>query len=61
MIAVAVVLGVASCAGFGKHTALDLVLPFVFDYGEAGEVDFRRLGYGGRVESGAGRRVPPYS
>lgn len=57
----AVVLGVASCAGFGKNTALDLVLPFVFAYGEAGEVDFRRLGYGGLVESGAGRRFPPYS
>jgi hypothetical protein len=57
----AVLLGVASCAGFGKNTALDLVLPFVFAYGEAGELDFRRLGYGGLVESGAGRRFPPYS
>jgi hypothetical protein len=56
-----VVLGVASCAGFGRYTALDLVLPFVFAYGEAGEVDFRRLGYGGLVEAGAGRRFPPYS
>ena len=56
----AVVLGVASCAGFGRATALDLVLPFVFAYGEAGEVDFRRLGYGGLVEAGAGRRFPPY-
>ena len=56
----AVVLGVASCAGFGKNTALDLVLPFVFAYGEVGELDFRRLGYGGLVESGAGRRFPPY-
>ena len=56
----AVVLGVASCAGFGRDTALDLVLPFVFAYGEAGEVDFRRLGYGGLVEAGAGRRFPPY-
>ncbi|MDQ6742381.1 MAG: hypothetical protein M3Z97_05660 [Candidatus Dormibacteraeota bacterium] len=54
------VLGVASCAGFGRNTALDLVLPFVFAYGEAGELDFRRLGYGGLVESGAGRRFPPY-
>jgi hypothetical protein len=57
----AAVLGVASCAGFGRNTALDLVLPFVFAYGEAGELDFRRLGYGGLVESGAGRRFPPYS
>jgi molybdopterin biosynthesis enzyme len=54
------VLGVASCAGFGRNTALDLVLPFVFAYGEAGELDFRRLGYGGLVEAGAGRRFPPY-
>ena len=57
----AVVLGVASCAGFGKSTALDLVLPFVFAYGQAAELDFRRLGYGGLVESGAGRRFPPYA
>lgn len=56
----AVVLGVASCAGFGKNTSLDLVLPFVFAYGEAGELDFARLGYGGLVEAGAGRRFPPY-
>jgi hypothetical protein len=56
-----VVLGVASCAGFGRYTALDLVLPFVFAYGEASEVDFRRLGYGGLVEAGAGRRFPPYT
>jgi hypothetical protein len=56
----AVVLGVASCAGFGRDTALDLVLPFVFAYGRARELDFRRLGYGGLVESGAGRRFPPY-
>jgi molybdenum cofactor cytidylyltransferase len=55
-----VVMGVASCAGFGKNTALDLVLPFVFAYGEARELDFRRLGYGGLVESSAGRRFPPY-
>ncbi|MDP9247254.1 MAG: hypothetical protein M3O95_04075 [Candidatus Dormibacteraeota bacterium] len=57
----AVVLGVASCAGFGRSTALDLVLPFVFAYGQAAELDFRRLGYGGLVESGAGRRFPPYA
>jgi molybdenum cofactor cytidylyltransferase len=56
-----VVLGVASCAGFGKNTALDLVLPFVFAYGEADELDFARLGYGGLIEQGAGRRFPPYN
>jgi hypothetical protein len=56
----AVVLGVASCAGFGRETSLDLVLPFVFAYGEADELDFARLGYGGLIEHGAGRRFPPY-
>ncbi len=55
-----VVLGVASCAGFGRNTSLDLVLPFVFGYGEADELDFARLGYGGLIEEGAGRRFPPY-
>lgn len=55
-----VVLGVASCAGFGKNTSLDLVLPYVFAYGEADELDFARLGYGGLIEAGAGRRFPPY-
>src|SRR5207253_721098 len=30
-----VVLGVASCAGFGKNTSLDLLLPFIFAYGRA--------------------------
>jgi hypothetical protein len=54
------VLGVASCAGFGRNTALDLLLPFVFAYGEAREEDFQRLGYGGLIEKGAGRRFPPY-
>jgi len=56
----AVVLGVASCAGFGRNTSLDLVLPFVFAYGEADAIDFNRLGYGGLIEAGAGRRFPPY-
>jgi hypothetical protein len=56
----AVVLGVASCAGFGRDTSLDLVLPFVYAYGEADELDFARLGYGGLIERGAGRRFPPY-
>lgn len=57
----AVVLGVASCAGFGRNTSLDLVLPFVYAYGEADELDFARLGYGGLIEAGAGRRFPPYA
>ena len=55
-----VVFGVASCAGFGKNTSLDLVLPFVFAYGRADAADFVRLGYGGLIEAGAGRRFPPY-
>jgi len=56
-----VVLGVASCAGFGQNTSLDLVLPFVFAYGRADELDFAQMGYGGLIEAGAGRRFPPYS
>jgi molybdenum cofactor cytidylyltransferase len=57
----AAVVGVASCAGFGRNTSLDLLLPFVFAYGRAGAVDLLRLGHGGLIESGAGRRFPPYS
>lgn len=55
------VLGVASCAGFGRDTVLDLLLPFIFAYGEARDDDFQRLGYGGLIEEGAGRRFPPYT
>jgi hypothetical protein len=54
------VLGVASCAGFGRSTSLDLVLPFVFAYGTADPRHVRRLGHGGLIESAAGRRFPPY-
>lgn len=54
------VLGVASCAGFGRSTSLDLVLPFVFAYGSADPAHVRRLGHGGLIESAAGRRFPPY-
>lgn len=54
------VLGVASCAGFGRSTSLDLVLPFVFADGSADPRHLRRLGHGGLIESGAGRRFPPY-
>ena len=56
----ATVLGVASCAGFGKNTALDLILPFVFAYGRVEAADFARMGYGGLIETSAGRRFPPY-
>jgi molybdopterin biosynthesis enzyme len=56
----ATVLGVASCAGFGRSTALDLVLPVVFAQGRADAEDFASLGYGGLVEEGAGRRFPAY-
>ena len=54
------VVGVASCAGFGRSSSLDLLLPFVFAYGRADAADLRRLGHGGLIESGAGRRFPPY-
>ena len=54
------VLGVASCAGFGRNTSLDLVLPFVFAYGGADPSHVRRLGHGGLIETAAGRRFPPY-
>ena len=57
----AAVVGVASCAGFGRSSSLDLLLPFVFAYGRADAGDLRRLGHGGLIESGAGRRFPPYS
>jgi hypothetical protein len=57
----AAVVGVASCAGFGRNSSLDLLLPFVFAYGRADAGDLLRLGHGGLIESGAGRRFPPYS
>ncbi len=57
----AAVVGVASCAGFGRNTSLDLLLPFVFAYGRADAHDLLRLGHGGLIEAGAGRRFPPYS
>jgi molybdenum cofactor cytidylyltransferase len=56
----AAVVGVASCAGFGRSSSLDLLLPFVFAYGRADANDLLRLGHGGLIESGAGRRFPPY-
>ncbi len=55
------VVGVASCAGFGRSSSLDLLLPFVFAYGRADAGDLLRLGHGGLIESAAGRRFPPYS
>ena len=57
----AAVVGVASCAGFGRNSSLDLLLPFVFAYGRADSGDLLRLGHGGLIEAGAGRRFPPYS
>jgi hypothetical protein len=51
------VLGIASCAGFGKNTSLDLVLPFVFS---GSPIDLAGLGHGGLVEKSAGRRFPAY-
>jgi hypothetical protein len=57
----AAVVGVASCAGFGRSSSLDLLLPFVFAYGRAESGDLLRLGHGGLIESAAGRRFPPYS
>ena len=57
----AAVVGVASCAGFGRNSSLDLLLPFVFAYGRADANDLLRLGHGGLIEAGAGRRFPPYS
>jgi len=51
------VLGIASCAGFGKSTSLDLVLPYVFS---GSPIDLASLGHGGLVEKSAGRRFPPY-
>ncbi len=57
----AAVVGVASCAGFGRNSSLDLLLPFVFAYGRADAGDLLRLGHGGLIESAAGRRFPPYS
>ena len=57
----AAIVGVASCAGFGRSSSLDLLLPFVFAYGRADAKDLLRLGHGGLIESAAGRRFPPYS
>jgi molybdenum cofactor cytidylyltransferase len=57
----AAVVGVASCAGFGRNSSLDLLLPFVFAYGRADAGDLWRLGHGGLIEAGAGRRFPPYA
>lgn len=54
------VVGIASCAGFGKQTSLDLVLPVVFAYGDIDSRGLARLGYGGLIEVSAGRRFPPY-
>src|SRR5438132_882593 len=57
----AAVVGVASRAGFGRNSLLALLPPFVFAYGRADAGDLLRLGHGGLIEAGAGRRFPPYS
>src|SRR5579864_1806518 len=57
----AAVVGVASCAGFGRSSSLDFLLPFVFAYGRADAKDLLRLEHGGLIEAAAGRRFPPYS
>jgi hypothetical protein len=51
------VIGIASCAGFGKNTSLDLVLPFLFS---GSPIDLAGLGHGGLIEKSAGRRFPAY-
>src|SRR5262249_62297827 len=56
----AVVLGVASCAGFGRNTSLDLVLPFVFASGEAETIAFNRLATAGLVKARRGAPFPPF-
>ncbi len=54
------ILGVASCAGFGRDTAMDLLLPLVFSGRTLTAADVKRLGYGGLIEQGAGRTFPAY-
>jgi hypothetical protein len=56
----ATVLGIASCAGFGRNTSLDLLLPVIFADGGVDASDLDRLGHGGLIEQGAGRHFPPY-
>lgn len=56
----ATVLGIASCAGFGRNTSLDLLLPEIFAEGGVDASALDQLGYGGLIEQGAGRRFPPY-
>src|SRR5260221_3117008 len=51
------VLGIASCAGFGKNTSLDLVLPFVFS---GSPIDLAGLGHGGFFVKGARPPFPPF-
>jgi len=54
------VLGVATCAGFGKNTALDLLLPRVLA-GEDPAAAAAEIGHGGLAEgSAAAGRFPPY-
>src|SRR2546430_1893 len=57
----AAVVRVASRARVRRARSLDPLLPLVFAYGRADAKDLLRLGHGGLIESGAGRRFPPYS
>src|SRR2546428_8127436 len=54
----AAVVGVASCAGFGRSSSLYLFLPFVFAYGPADAQDLLRLGPGGLIQTPPRRRFP---
>lgn len=54
------VLGVATCAGFGKNTALDLVLPRILAGDDPGNAA-ADVGHGGLAEGAAAAgRFPPY-
>ena len=53
-------IGVATCAGFGKNTALDLLLPRVLS-GDDLAAAAADIGYGGLAEGPASAgRFPPY-
>jgi len=54
------ILGVATCAGFGKNTALDLLLPRVLA-GDEATAAVAEIGHGGLAEGpAAAGRFPPY-
>jgi len=54
------VLGIATCAGFGKNTALDLILPRVLAGADLASA-IAAIGHGGLAEGpAAAARFPPY-